>query len=179
MAKNSLSFLLRYLHRMADTADGGEVSDPELLERFARTRDEAVFELLVWRHGPMVLGLCQRLLRQEQDAEDAFQATFLALARKAGTIGKRHALASWLYTVAYRVACRARKKTPLVCHHPAALPVDRTAQIRSCPRYGQAPPGTVWRWHHRKVEERCHGVLGRTGRAHEHPRIDLFAVALR
>src|SRR5207245_11642687 len=56
----------------------------------------------------MVLGLCQRLLLHEQDAEDAFQATFLTLARKAGTISNKESLASWLYKVAYRVACRAR-----------------------------------------------------------------------
>jgi RNA polymerase sigma factor (sigma-70 family) len=121
MPKKPLGLLLRYVQHTAGSADAGEVGDAELLRRFARTRDETVFEVLVWRHGPMVLGLCQRLLRQEQDAEDAFQATFLALARKAGSIGKRHALASWLYTVAYRVACRARRKAPVTCLGTAAL----------------------------------------------------------
>ena len=70
--------------------------DAELLERFVKQRDEAAFELLVGRHERMVFGLCRRILRRHQDAEDAFQATFLALACKDGSIGKRQALASWL-----------------------------------------------------------------------------------
>jgi RNA polymerase sigma factor (sigma-70 family) len=84
------------------------LSDAQLLERFVRSRDEAAFEVLVWRHGGLVLGVCQRILRHEQDVEDAFQAAFLTLARKAGSIGKRAAVASWLYKVAYRVALAAR-----------------------------------------------------------------------
>jgi RNA polymerase sigma factor (sigma-70 family) len=103
MAKKSLDSVLQYLRRVALTGD-----DAHLLERFARHRDETAFERLVLLHGPMVLGLCHRLLRHEQDAEDAFQATFLTLARKASTIGKKEALASWLYKVAYRIGCRAR-----------------------------------------------------------------------
>src|SRR5262249_34923091 len=86
------------------------LSDGQLLERFVTRHDEAAFEVLVWRHGAMVLGLCQRLLRHEQDVEDAFQATFLALVRKAGSISKREAVASWLYKVAYRIALAARAK---------------------------------------------------------------------
>ena len=97
MATHRLSSVLRsLLHRVAPAAPG-EVNDAVLLERFVRSRDEAAFELLIWRHGPMVLSLCQRLLHNEQDAEDAFQATFLILVRKARTIGKREALAGWLY----------------------------------------------------------------------------------
>jgi RNA polymerase sigma factor (sigma-70 family) len=85
------------------------VSDAALLARFVRG-DEAAFELLVWRHGPLVLGACRRVLRHEQDAEDAFQATFLTLARRAGTVGRRGSLAGWLYTVARRLALRARER---------------------------------------------------------------------
>jgi RNA polymerase sigma factor (sigma-70 family) len=84
------------------------LSDQQLLDRFIAERDEACFEVLLWRHGPTVLSVCRRILRHEQDAEDAFQATFLILVRKARSIGKRQALASWLYRVAYRVALRAR-----------------------------------------------------------------------
>jgi RNA polymerase sigma factor (sigma-70 family) len=121
MATHRLSSVLHsLLHRVAPAASG-EVSDAELLQRFVRSRDEAAFELLLWRHGPMVLTLCQRLLQNEQDAEDAFQATFLILVRKARTIGKREALASWLYKVAYRVACRARPRVPVACGLPIAL----------------------------------------------------------
>jgi RNA polymerase sigma factor (sigma-70 family) len=79
-----------------------------LLRRFQANGDEAAFELLMWRHGPMVLGVCRRVLRDDHAAEDAFQATFLALARKAGSIGVRDAVSGWLYTVAHRVALEAR-----------------------------------------------------------------------
>src|ERR1700680_379925 len=105
MSKKSLESVLQYLRRVALNGHGG-ASDARLLERFARQGDEAAFERLVLLHGPMVLGPCQRLLRHEQDAEDAFQATFVPLARKAGTICNKEALGSWLYKVAYRVACR-------------------------------------------------------------------------
>src|SRR5207245_6590742 len=82
--------------------------DALLLERFVTARDESAFELLMLRHGAMVLGLCRGMLRHAHDAEDAFQATFLALVRKAGSIGKRESLGSWLHKVAYRVALGAR-----------------------------------------------------------------------
>ena len=82
-------------------------------KRFAQNRDEAAFEVLVWRDGPMVLSLCQRLLRNRHDAEDATQATFLILARKAASIGQGAAVSSWLYKVALRVALRAKTRTPI------------------------------------------------------------------
>src|SRR5437870_3164851 len=104
---------------MVGATGPGEVSDGELLGRFAHQRDEAAFELLVWRHGPMVYGLCQRLLAQDQDAEDVFQATFLTLVRKARSISRAEALASWLYKVAYRIACRVRPRIPVFVNHLA------------------------------------------------------------
>lgn len=110
MGTGQLTTVLRQLRRLATTSEVGRLSDGELLERFVRTRDEAAFELLVWRHGTMVLNLCRRLLGQPHDADDAFQATFLALVRKARAISKREALASWLHKVAYRVALRARER---------------------------------------------------------------------
>jgi len=87
------------------------LTDVNLLERFVTSRDEAAFEVLVWRHGPLVLNVCRRLLYGEHDVEDAFQATFLALVRKAGSIGRREALAGWLYRVSYRIALAARADT--------------------------------------------------------------------
>lgn len=89
--------------------EAARASDAHLLDRFVRQHDDAAFELLVFRHGPMVLGVCRRPLRHAQDAEDAFQATFLTLARKAKSICKRASLGSWLYKVAYRVALQARE----------------------------------------------------------------------
>jgi RNA polymerase sigma factor (sigma-70 family) len=84
------------------------VSDGQLLERFLARRDETAFAALLRRHGRMVLHVCRRMLRHPQDAEDAFQATFLLLAQKAASIRKQESVASWLYGVAYHLALRAR-----------------------------------------------------------------------
>jgi len=89
----------------------GELPDEQLIELFlkpGREVAEAAFRVMVMRHGPMVLGVCRHVLNQHQDAEDAFQATFIALARKAGSIKDRRVLARWLYEVAYRIALRAK-----------------------------------------------------------------------
>src|SRR5271156_4571508 len=84
------------------------LGDGQLLERYLAVGDEAAFEALVELHGPMVLGLCRRFLRDPRDIEDAFQATFLVLVRKAPVIRDGALLANWLYGVALRVASRAR-----------------------------------------------------------------------
>jgi RNA polymerase sigma-70 factor (ECF subfamily) len=87
-----------------------EVSDARLLERFVHARDGDAFAELVRRHGPMVLGVCRRVLRDREDAQDAFQVTFLVLARKATSVGQPELLANWLYGVAYRTAVRVRER---------------------------------------------------------------------
>jgi RNA polymerase sigma factor (sigma-70 family) len=111
MAHRTLQAALRHIRRIAGGAAGPERPDDTLLERFVAQRDAAAFEDLVHRHGPMVMGVCRRVLGRTPDAEDAFQATFLVLLRKAGTFGRRGTLAGWLYTVAHRVALRARANT--------------------------------------------------------------------
>ena len=108
MALNEFVSILSRIRRMS--AEVGGASDAQLLGRFASNRDEAAFELLVWRHARLVFGVCRRELHDVHDAEDAFQATFLALARHAGRIARREAVAGWLYKVAYRLALTARRQ---------------------------------------------------------------------
>jgi RNA polymerase sigma factor (sigma-70 family) len=105
-----LQSIVRRLHRRAEIGDDrGSVPDAELLRRFVERRDEAAFELLVWRHGLMVLETCRRVLGPNSDVEDAFQATFLALLRHARHIRRRESLPGWLHRVARRIAVNARR----------------------------------------------------------------------
>lgn len=133
MAEPSLHDLIRYVHRLAGQADGA-LSDAELLTRFAERRDEAAFESLVWRHGQLIWGVCRRMLRNRQDTEDAFQATFLVLARKARSVRKREAVGAWLYQVARRIALELRRKNhaarlvPLIDSN-ADAPVDCAERV--------------------------------------------------
>ena len=85
-------------------------SDAELIARFSATRDEAAFELLVWRHAPLLQRVCRSVLNDRHAAEDATQATFLALARRAGTFAGRGSVVGWLYRVARRVSVRLAKQ---------------------------------------------------------------------
>jgi RNA polymerase sigma factor (sigma-70 family) len=113
--------------RRISTKQASGLTDGELLERFVTQRDETAFEALLVRHGPMVLNTCRRLLGHCPDAEDAFQATFLVLCRKAGGITKRQSVGSWLYKVAYRVCLRTKAtaaRQPLGGEH-LLEPADR------------------------------------------------------
>src|SRR3954466_10480957 len=111
MASNQLRRVLQTLGRAALPLEGAGLSDGQLLECYVRTREEAAFAALVHRHGPMVWGVCRRVLSSHQDAEDAFQATFLVLVRKAGSIVPREMVANWLYGVAHQTALKARATT--------------------------------------------------------------------
>src|SRR5438094_10147652 len=107
MAGEWMSALLHDLQNILDTKTGQPLSDSEALQRFAAQQDESAFAALMQRHGPLVFNVCRNFLRHEQDAEDAFQATFLVLARQAGSIRNERSVANWLYGVAYRVAMKA------------------------------------------------------------------------
>jgi len=100
---------LRQVCQRLGTQAADECPDDQLLARFVAEREEAAFAALVQRHGPLVLGVCRRVLSDVHDAEDAFQAVFLTLARKAHAIRRHQALGSWLYRVAHTIALRARQ----------------------------------------------------------------------
>jgi RNA polymerase sigma factor (sigma-70 family) len=109
MAKGQIGSVMHYLRGLFRTP-AGSPTDQDLLHAFAARRDEAAFAVLMERHGPLVWSVCRRLLGHEQDAEDAFQATFLILARKAGSVAWRADAGNWLYAVALRVAREARAR---------------------------------------------------------------------
>ena len=108
MAREQPPALLDPLRRLIARQTGSSLTDAQLLDDFVSRRDEAAFEVLVWRHGAMVLAVCKRVLRDAHEAEDAFQAAFLVFARKAGSVGRGEVVAAWLYKVAYRIALRLR-----------------------------------------------------------------------
>jgi len=132
-ANQSRNGLLQHLRKVAAVHTDRGLSDRELLERFVRARDDCAFTVLIERHGPMVLGVCQRALPDFHEAEDACQAAFLVLARKAASIRRKTSLSSWLHGVACRVAANlkrahARRKTRERAAG-AAAPRDPAAEV--------------------------------------------------
>src|SRR5262245_694448 len=125
MSTGNAGSLLRHVLRLL-AGRKAAAPDGQLLERFTRERDEAAFAALVSRYGPLVLGVCRRVLHHEQDAEDVFQATFLVLARKAETIRRTEAVGSWLYGVAHRLALKARAGAARRSVHESRAPQAET-----------------------------------------------------
>jgi RNA polymerase sigma factor (sigma-70 family) len=135
MATNQMNGVVQHLRRGALLADGTALSDGQLLERYLAHADDGAFAALVRRHGPMVWGVCRRALGGHQDAEDAFQAVFLVLVRKAATVEPREMLANWLYGVAYHTALKARAM--------AIRQKTRERQVREMPE-PTAAPANAW-----------------------------------
>ncbi|HEV3262212.1 MAG TPA: sigma-70 family RNA polymerase sigma factor [Gemmataceae bacterium] len=131
MSNKRLGTVLRHIHSMVDAQSLAGATDGQLLARFASQRQEAAFAALLRRHGPMVLGVCRRVLRRDHDAEDVFQATFLLLARKAGSIRKRESVSSWLHGVAYRLAVKARVQGARRRAHERQAATMRTTRPRA------------------------------------------------
>lgn len=133
MANQPLAGVLHHLRKVAAVHTDSDLSDRELLDRFLAARDESAFTVIIERHGPMVFGVCRRSLPDFHDAEDACQATFLVLARKAASVRKKAALSSWLHGVACRVAANLRRdQTRRQARERAAgarEPVDPAAEV--------------------------------------------------
>src|SRR5919201_6075575 len=135
MSKGGLPDILCHLRRGGGFAGGGPTRrDADLLGRFVDSRDGLAFEILVRRYASLVWNVCRRVLHDDADAEDAFQAVFLTLVRKAHTIGRRASVASWLHKVAPRVALEARRQAARrsarevpVMEHPFTRPGDDAA----------------------------------------------------
>jgi RNA polymerase sigma factor (sigma-70 family) len=135
MADNRRDGVLQHIHKLVAAVHGVTPADGELLERFVHLRDEDAFAALVRRHGLMVLGVCRLLLKDAHDAEDACQAAFLVLARRAGSIRKQGSIGSWLYGVAYRAAANLRRQV-----------VRRRGREAPAVDMAQPPPADVgWR----------------------------------
>ena len=133
-----LGEVLKLLHTAASPPQAADLTDATLLDRYIAYRDGLAFEALVRRHGPMVLGVCRRLLRCPEDAEDAFQTVFLVLIRKAGSVKPRERLAGWLHGVARRAALKtreasfrrqAREKHAAYLPEPAASEENRSPDL--------------------------------------------------
>src|SRR5262245_17886136 len=122
MAARPFQRVVRFLHHVAGAAEADQFTDGQLLARFVGQGEQNALETLIQRHGSLVWGVCRRLLHQVPDAEDAFQATFLVLLRKAGTLDHRPSLASWLYGVAYRVALNALKARAVAARRQGQQP---------------------------------------------------------
>ncbi len=137
MGDQGLRSILQHLRVVVGRAEAGAPQDRQLLKRFVTARDEQAFAMLVLRHGPLVWGVCWRALRHTQDAEDAFQATFLVLARKAHSVRWQTSVGNWLYSVAGHVAAevRARKlrqrrhETPLAAAPEPAAPSEAAHEL--------------------------------------------------
>ncbi|MCI0455873.1 MAG: sigma-70 family RNA polymerase sigma factor [Gemmataceae bacterium] len=161
MAGSPLTAVLHQVRKLAGLPLMVRPTDPELLERFTCSGDSAAFEALVARHGPLVWRVCRRVLGHDHDAEDAWQATFLVLARRAGTIRNPASVASWLHGVAFRLAEKAR-----------AAAERRRARERSTPPPQPLPPRVgegqgrgatpcheaAWREMGRLIEEAVHAL---------------------
>lgn len=147
--------ILQQIRRLVEDQRMKDSSDEELLRQFSVSRDEAGFHALLRRHGPMVMDVCRAVLHNEADAEDAFQATFLILARKAGSIRKTAALGSWLHGVAYRTALQAQTEFARRRKHENRVPM----------REASAPEDLTWC----EVQRVLHEELSQLAERHRSP----------
>jgi RNA polymerase sigma factor (sigma-70 family) len=151
MAKAVSSPILHLIRQVVEDQSVRQLCDRDLLQRFGDQRDEAAFDTLLRRYGPMVLDVCRGVLGNEADAEDAFQATFLILARKAASIRKSASVGSWLHGVAYRTALKAR----------AQLATRQKTESRAPARPISEPDDLTWREVRQVLHEELTGLAER------------------
>ncbi len=128
MSRSTLAAGVRHLRGVLAAQGRRDDSDEQLLHAFAACHDDSAFAALVHRHGPMVLHVCRRVLGHEQDAEDAFQATFLVLARKAAGLRNKTALAGFLHGTAYRIALNAKRSAARRRKYESRMPAPSPIQ---------------------------------------------------
>jgi RNA polymerase sigma factor (sigma-70 family) len=157
MARLVASPIQELIRRLVEDGRVRELPDQELLQRFHAHQDQLSFHCLVRRHGAMVLDVCREVLGNEADAEDAFQATFLILARKAGSIRKAASVGSWLYGVAHRTALKARAESATRQKHEARVPKAHASE----------PDDLSWR----EVRQVLHEEVGRLPERYRAPLI--------
>jgi RNA polymerase sigma factor (sigma-70 family) len=129
MPDSFLPEFLRSLRRAIGQQGQADLTDADLLRRFLEQKDPAAFEVMVWRHAALVLGVCRRVLRCAAAVDDAFQATFLVLLRRAGSIRQHETLAGWLYRVAYRTALRAQRTEARRSAHEQQAPPKQSVEF--------------------------------------------------
>ncbi len=156
MTKAAASPILHLIRRVVEDERVKVLPDQELLRRFSTERDEAAFAALLRRHGSMVLDICRNLLANEDDAEDAFQATFLVLAQRAWAIRKKSSVGSWLHGVAYRTALKAQAEFARRQKHEARAP-------------GQPPAAPCHDLTWREVQQALHAELNRLSERYRAP----------
>jgi RNA polymerase sigma factor (sigma-70 family) len=151
MPKAVSSPILQLIRRVVDDQSVRQLSDHHLLEQFRDQQDETAFGTLLRRHGPMVLDVCRSVLGNEADAEDAFQATFLILARKAPSIRKTASAGSWLHGVAYRTALKARVQSATRQMNEARAPARQVSE----------PDDMTWREVRQVLHQELRGLAER------------------
>src|SRR5262245_45713394 len=151
MSKTVSSPILQWIRQVVEDQSVRQLTDRHLLQQFSDQRDEAAYGTLLRRHGPMVLDVCRSVLGNEADAEDAFQATFLILARKAASIRKTGSVGNWLHGVAYRTALKARSQLSARQKNEAHAPARTISE----------PDDLTWREARQVLHEELTGLAER------------------
>jgi hypothetical protein len=163
--------ILRYIRNLAVARADELLPDRQLLERFATRQDQSAYTCLLKRHGPMVLSVCHSVLNDSHEAEDAFQATFVVLAQKAGSIHRQEAIAGWLFRVAHHIATKARAKAirRRIWEGKLELRAARAWSLEQTARVFQVTAATIASWGKRLDDHGPHALLQSPGPVNRFP----------